>query len=94
MIKQSCHESHTATAAPMNFARCVERILVDRQNEESEQPRFKVAWVVAMQGADVMALVCIGKISGHGTYTDQLPSSSKHENPEGLTMRASKEKED
>ena len=47
-----------------------------------------------MQGASVTALDCIGKISGHGTHTDHLPSSSKRENPEGLTMRASKEKED
>ena len=59
VIKQSCYESHTGTAAPKNTARCLEKILVEWRDEESEQPRVKVAWVVAMQGA-VMVLDCIG----------------------------------
>ena len=68
VIKQSWNESHTGTAAPKNIARSLEKIMFHRRDEESQQPRYKVAWVVAMQGADVAALVCIGKISGYGTW--------------------------
>ena len=67
VTKQSCCESHTGKAAPKNAARCGEDC-GRRQGEESEQPRFTVAWAVAMQGADVMALDCIGKIIGYGTW--------------------------
>ena len=53
-----------------------------RNHEESKQPRFKVACIVGMQGADVMALDCIGRNSGYGTWRwsadcDKIPSSTK-----------------
>ena len=56
MTKQSCHEAHARKACLTNTARFLERILVQRREEESKQPRFKVAWLVGMQSTSVMAL--------------------------------------
>ena len=47
VIKQRCYESHTGTAAPKNTARCSEKSLVERQDEESEQTTIQSCMGVA-----------------------------------------------
>ena len=39
-----------------------------RNHGESKQPRLKVTWMAGMQGADVIALDCIERNSGYGTW--------------------------
>ena len=40
VIKQSCNKAYTRKAAPTSTAGFLERILVERREEESKPPRF------------------------------------------------------
>ena len=67
-IKVSPYEAHTGRSAPTNLAAFMERILARAREEEPAQPRWKVAWLLGMVGADVEVLEPDGKHRRYGTW--------------------------
>ena len=55
-------------AAPTDTAPFLQLFVVLRREEESKQPRFKVAWLMGMHNTSVVALDSTGKISCFGTW--------------------------